>query len=86
MSPQVEDYFKITCEYIKTYGPKTIVLYLSGEWYEVYAIICNDSSYAVVDTDGTCPSCIQDIHHFKCRYFSTKRRCFRNTYILKVNK
>ena len=65
MSPQVEDYFKITCEYIKIYGPKTIVLYLSGEWYEVYAIICNDGSYAVVDTDGTFfPSCIQDIHHF----------------------
>ena len=65
MSPQVEEYFKFTCEYMKIYGPKTIVLYLSGDWYEVYAIVDNDGSYAVVDSDGTCiPSCIQDIHHY----------------------
>ena len=65
MSPQVEEYFKFTCEYIKIYGPKTIALYLSGDWYEVYAVVCNDGSYAVVDTDGTYfPSCIQDIHHY----------------------
>jgi DNA mismatch repair protein MutS len=65
MSPQVEEYFKFTCEYIKIYGPKTIVLYLSGDWYEVYAVVCDDGSYAVVDTDGTyIPSCIQDIHHY----------------------
>ena len=65
MSPQVEDYFRITCEYMKTHGPKTIVLYLSGDWYEVYALIDSEGKYAVVDVDGTyLPSCIQDIHHY----------------------
>ena len=65
MSPQVEEYFKFACEYIKLYGPKTIVLYLCGEWYEVYAVIDSNGKYAVVDTDGTCVSyCIQDIHHY----------------------
>ena len=65
MSPQVEEYFKFTCEYFKIHGPKTVVLYLSGEWYEVYSIVCDDGSYGIVDTDGTIyPSCIQDIHHF----------------------
>ena len=65
MSPQVEEYFKFTCEYLKIHGPKTVVLYLSGEWYEVYSIVRDDGSYGIVDTDGTVyPSCIQDIHHF----------------------
>ena len=65
MSPQVEEYFKFTCEYIKIYGPKTIVLYLSGDWYEVYAIVDSDGNYAVVDTDGSyLPSCIQEVHHY----------------------
>lgn len=65
MSPQVEEYFKFTCEYMKIYGSKTIVLYLSGEWYEVYAVVDSNGSYAVVDSDGTyMPSCIQEIHHY----------------------
>jgi DNA mismatch repair protein MutS len=65
MSPQVEEYFKFTCEYINIYGPKTIVLYLSGDWYEVYAVVDSDGNYAVVDTDGSyLPSCIQEVHHY----------------------
>ena len=42
----IEDYLKLTKQYINEYGPKTILLMQVGSFFEVYAITENDGSYS----------------------------------------
>lgn len=41
----IEDYLKLTKQYINEYGPKTILLMQVGSFYEVYALCEEDGSY-----------------------------------------
>ena len=42
----IEDYLKLTKEYINEYGPKTILLMQVGSFYEVYALCHEDGTYS----------------------------------------
>ena len=70
-------YFKLTEEYTALYGPKMVILYLCGEWYEVYALANGDGTHS--------GSCIDDIHHFLGAEISVpkeKTPCYNNKHCL----
>ena len=71
-------YFKLTEEYTALYGPKMVILYLCGEWYEVYALANGDGTHS--------GSCIDDIHHFLGAEISVpkeKTPCYNNKQVVK---
>lgn len=68
----IQEYLKFTQKYITLYGPKVVVLYLEGEWYQVFGLLEEDGTHS--------GSCLDDIHCYLNAEISTPKEESGQTY------